>query len=166
MAIAINKRTLIYAGVGVVVIAAAAGWFLFLRDDGSPEPQAKKGPAPVAKAPAPVAKAPEAPKPPAAPDATKTAEAPKPPAPAADAAKGAAPEPAAQKVADAAPKPEAKAEPKPEAKPEPKVEAPAPVAAATEHRKAAFNPKRKEDARHCLDQASNNAITKCAEEYL
>ena len=141
MAIAINKRTMIYAGAGAVVLAAAAGWFLFLRDDGSPAPQAK-APPPVAKA---APKAPEAPKPPA--DAAKPA---------------ASPEPSKPVAAATPPKPEAKAEPKPE----PKVEAPAPVAAAAEPRKVSHNPKRKEDARHCLDQSSNAAIIKCAEEYL
>jgi hypothetical protein len=51
-------------------------------------------------------------------------------------------------------KPQAKAEPQPEAKPERK-----PMA-----RKA--NPKRSEDARHCLDKGSNTEVIKCAEEYL
>ena len=51
-----------------------------------------------------------------------------------------------------APKPEAKAEPaKPVAKP----------AVAKK-----MNPKRAEDARHCLDKATNTEIIKCAEEYL
>ena len=67
--------------------------------------------------------------------------------------------------ADAKPaevKPEAKPEPKPEAKPEPKPDAKA------EHKPVAHkpNPKRSEDARHCLDKTSNTEIIKCAEEYL
>jgi len=63
-----------------------------------------------------------------------------------------APKPEAAKPEAA--KPEAKAEPQPEAKPERK-----PMA-----RKA--NPKRSEDARHCLDKGNNTEIIKCAEEYL
>ena len=41
---------------------------------------------------------------------------------------------------------------------------PAPQAAAKASRKP--NPKRGEDARHCLEQPSNTDIIKCAEEYL
>jgi hypothetical protein len=54
-------------------------------------------------------------------------------------------------------KPEA---PKPEAKAEMKAAASKPAVA----RKA--SPKRQEDARHCLDKATNTEIIKCAEEYL
>ena len=53
-------------------------------------------------------------------------------------------------------KPEAKAA---EAKAEPKAAAKPAVA-----RKA--SPKRHEDARQCLERATNNEIIKCAEEYL
>ena len=53
----------------------------------------------------------------------------------------------------AAPKPEPKMEAKAEAKPKPAVA-----------RK--MNPKRQEDARHCLDRPTNTEIIKCAEEYL
>ena len=70
-------------------------------------------------------------------------------------------------VASQTAKPEAKAdakpaEVKPEAKPEPRPEAKA------EHKPVAHkpNPKRSEDARHCLDKTSNTEIIKCAEEYL
>ena len=47
--------------------------------------------------------------------------------------------------------------------------APAPAAEKKEaHAKAARkpNPKRSEDARHCLDEKSNTDIIKCAEAYL
>ena len=52
------------------------------------------------------------------------------------------PEPAKPMAAPDAPKPQASAKPR---KP---------------------NPKRSEDARHCLEQPSNTDIIKCAEEYL
>lgn len=39
-----------------------------------------------------------------------------------------------------------------------------PVHAAAKPRKP--NPKRSEDARHCLERPSNTEIIKCAEEYL
>ena len=42
----------------------------------------------------------------------------------------------------------------------PKAEAPKPKA----HHKA--NPRRQEDARHCLEKGSNTEIIKCAEAYL
>src|SRR4051812_21153013 len=103
MAIVIEKRTKVMLGAGVLVLAGAAGWFFFLRDDGSPAPQAKAAP-PVAKAPAPVAKAPEAPKP--TPEAPKVAA-----APVVETSKAAEPAPVAQKVADAAPKADAKSTP-------------------------------------------------------
>jgi hypothetical protein len=41
---------------------------------------------------------------------------------------------------------------------------PAPKAKAAKARKASA--KRQEDARHCLQRASNDAIIRCAEEYL
>lgn len=65
-----------------------------------------------------------------------------------------------------APKPAA-AEPKPEAqapmKPAPQASA-TPQAASKASRKP--NPKRAEDARHCLERPSSTEIIKCAEEYL
>ncbi|HYD58370.1 MAG TPA: hypothetical protein VEB41_15810 [Burkholderiales bacterium] len=59
-------------------------------------------------------------------------------------------------------------------KPAPKAPAkPAPQAAVEENKPAAEkpapvarNPKRAEDARHCLEKASNTEIIKCAEAYL
>ena len=48
---------------------------------------------------------------------------------------------------------------KPAAQEAPKVEAPKPVA-----KKA--NPRRQEDARHCLEKSTNTEIIKCAEAYL
>ena len=48
---------------------------------------------------------------------------------------------------------------KPAAQEAPKAEAPKPVA-----KKA--NPRRQEDARHCLEKSSNTEIIKCAEAYL
>lgn len=58
---------------------------------------------------------------------------------------------------------------KPPAEPaKPAAEAPAPVAQEAPkpkaHRKA--NPRRQEDARHCLEKGSNTEIIKCAEAYL
>jgi hypothetical protein len=50
------------------------------------------------------------------------------------------------------------------AKPEPVKTADKPMAAKPATKK--FSPKRFEDARHCLEQPSNTAIIKCAEEYL
>jgi hypothetical protein len=49
------------------------------------------------------------------------------------------------------------------AKPAPQAAA-TPQAASKASRKP--NPKRAEDARHCLEQPSNTEIIKCAEEYL
>jgi predicted flap endonuclease-1-like 5' DNA nuclease len=57
----------------------------------------------------------------------------------------------------AKPAPVAQEAPKAEA---PKAEAPKPRA----HRKA--NPRRQEDARHCLEKENNTEIIKCAEAYL
>ena len=48
---------------------------------------------------------------------------------------------------------------KPAAQEAPKAEAPKPVA-----KKA--NPRRQEDARHCLEKSTNTEIIKCAEAYL
>lgn len=138
MAFVMDKKTKIYAGVGVVVAAAAAAWFLYLKD-ALDAPPPKKAPAP------PVAKAPAKPEPP-----KPAAEPPKPVAE--------APKPAAEP-----PKPVAEAPkeaPKPVAEP-PKVEKTAAVAD-----KPARKSRRSEDARHCLDQPNNTAIIKCAEEYL
>jgi hypothetical protein len=58
-------------------------------------------------------------------------------------------------------KPEA---PKPEAKAEAKAVEPKAAAKPAVARKA--SPKRHEDARQCLERATNNEIIKCAEEYL
>jgi hypothetical protein len=56
----------------------------------------------------------------------------------------------------------AKEEPKPGAKEEPK-----PVASKTPAAPRKSNPARRtEDARHCLEKASNTEVIKCAEEYL
>jgi len=52
-------------------------------------------------------------------------------------------------------KPAAQEAPKPEAK----AEAPKPVAKK-------MNPRRQEDARHCLEKSTNTEIIKCAEAYL
>jgi hypothetical protein len=61
-----------------------------------------------------------------------------------------------------APKPAAPAaEP---AKPAAQEAAKPPVHAAAKPRKP--NPKRSEDARHCLEKTSNTEIIKCSEEYL
>ena len=61
-----------------------------------------------------------------------------------------------------APKPAAPAaEP---AKPAAQEAAKPPVHAAAKPRKP--NPKRNEDARHCLEKTSNTEVIKCAEEYL
>jgi hypothetical protein len=61
-----------------------------------------------------------------------------------------------------APKPAAPAvEPAKPAAPE---AAKPPVHAAAKPRKP--NPKRNEDARHCLEKTSNTEVIKCAEEYL
>jgi hypothetical protein len=68
---------------------------------------------------------------------------------------------AAQALAQAQ-KPAAPQEPaKPMAAPE--AAKPAPQAAAKPRKP---NPKRGEDARHCLEQSSNTEIIKCAEEFL
>ena len=48
---------------------------------------------------------------------------------------------------------------KPAAQEAPKAEAPKPVAKKV-------NPRRQEDARHCLEKSSNTEIIKCAEAYL
>jgi hypothetical protein len=53
---------------------------------------------------------------------------------------------------------------KPEAKPEAKAAEPKAAAKPAVARKA--SPKRHEDARQCLERATNNEIIKCAEEYL
>lgn len=50
---------------------------------------------------------------------------------------------------------------KPPAKEAEKKEPPAKMAASKKP-----NPKRQEDARHCLERATNTEIIKCAEEYL
>jgi hypothetical protein len=56
------------------------------------------------------------------------------------------------------------------AKPAAAQEAPKPAgeahAAAKPRKPNPHNPKRSEDARHCLDLPSNTEIIKCAEEYL
>jgi len=66
-----------------------------------------------------------------------------------------------------APKPEPiKAEPlKTEAKPQPET-APAAKKAAKPAAMAKKSSRRSEDARQCLERATNNEIIKCAEEYL
>jgi len=48
---------------------------------------------------------------------------------------------------------------KPAAQEAPKAEAPKPVAKKV-------NPRRQEDARHCLEKSTNTEIIKCAEAYL
>ena len=48
----------------------------------------------------------------------------------------------------------------------PMAEKAAPEKAAAEKPMRKASSKRQEDARHCLDQASNTAIIKCAEAYL
>jgi len=53
---------------------------------------------------------------------------------------------------------------KPEAKAEAKAVEPKAAAKPAVARKA--SPKRHEDARQCLERATNNEIIKCAEEYL
>lgn len=53
---------------------------------------------------------------------------------------------------------------KPEAKPEAKAAEPKAAAKPAVARKA--SPRRHEDARQCLERATNNEIIKCAEEYL
>lgn len=63
----------------------------------------------------------------------------------------------AQAPKPAAPQPEA-------AKPEAQAPAKPAVQASAKSRKP--NPKRSEDARHCLDKATNTEVIKCAEEYL
>jgi hypothetical protein len=57
-----------------------------------------------------------------------------------------------------APKPAAPAQPAAQEMAKP------PVHAAAKPRKP--NPKRGEDARHCLEKTSNTEVIKCAEEYL
>ncbi len=52
------------------------------------------------------------------------------------------------------------------AKPEPMKEAEKPAATPVKQSARKPNPKRAEDARHCLEQPDNTAIIKCAEEYL
>jgi hypothetical protein len=78
MAIAIDKRTKILAGVVVLLAAAAGAWFFLFQDD-APPPRTVAVPAKSA-APAPAAKAPAAAKaePAKAADAAKAGEAPKP----------------------------------------------------------------------------------------
>ena len=66
-----------------------------------------------------------------------------------------------------APTPDASAKSEATPKPEPAKEAakPAPTKSAATPRKA--GPRRwNEDARHCLERASNTEVIKCAEEYL
>ena len=51
----------------------------------------------------------------------------------------------------------------------PPAEPPKPVAQETQKKQPVAkkpNPRRQEDARHCLDKASNTEIIKCAEAYL
>jgi len=64
----------------------------------------------------------------------------------------------------AAPMAFAQAPAKEAAKPEPMKDAPKPAAVKAAAKKP--NPKRLEDARHCLEQPNNTAIIKCSEEYL
>ena len=56
---------------------------------------------------------------------------------------------------------------KDEAKPEPikQAEKPVPAKSAAAHKKGTPS-RRTEDARHCLEKASNTEVIKCAEEYL
>jgi hypothetical protein len=79
------NRTIILGGVGAVIIAGAAYWFLYMQDDATPPKVAAK-PAAVAPKPAPVAAAPasEPPKPAPIASAAPTAS----PAPAASPAPG------------------------------------------------------------------------------
>ena len=57
--------------------------------------------------------------------------------------------------------------PKPSPAEAPKSDAPKPMAdAAKKPHTVKHTPKRQEDARRCLDETSNDAIIKCAEEYL
>jgi cytoskeletal protein RodZ len=140
MALALNldNRTKILVGVAVLAVAGAAAWFLYFEDSAAPPPPKK-----VLVAAVPV-------KPAVAADASKPAEAPKPAA-----------EPA--KPAAETPKPAAEA-PKPAAQPpQPVTQEPKPVA-QKQARKP--NPRRQEDARHCLDKSTNTEIIKCAEAYL
>ena len=102
MAIELNNRTKIFAGVVVLLAAGAGAWFFFLQDFLNEPPPAPK--AAVATPAKPAADAPKSADAPKAADAGKTADAGK----AADAGKGDAP-----KAADAAPKPAAQAAAKP-----------------------------------------------------
>jgi hypothetical protein len=75
------------------------------------------------------------------------------------------PQPAAEpaKPATEAPKPAVEA-PKPVAQPsQPVAQEPKPVAQKQAKKP---NPRRQEDARHCLEKSSNTDIIKCAEAYL
>ena len=65
----------------------------------------------------------------------------------------------------AAPMALAQAPAKEAAKPEPMKDAPKPAAVKAAAKKGA-NPKRFEDARHCLEKPTNTDIIKCSEEYL
>jgi hypothetical protein len=67
--------------------------------------------------------------------------------------------PAADKAAEKAAPAQEAAKPEAKAEPEGKAEAPKKGAAKKHSR-------RMEDARHCLDKASNTEIIKCAEAYL
>lgn len=70
----------------------------------------------------------------------------------------------AQAPAKEAAKPEAMKE---AAKPEPIKEAAKPEAAPTKKAASKTGPRRwNEDARHCLERASNTEVIKCAEEFL
>ena len=70
----------------------------------------------------------------------------------------------AQAPAKEAAKPEAMKE---AAKPEPIKEAAKPEAAPTKKAASRTGPRRwNEDARHCLERASNTEVIKCAEEFL
>ena len=70
----------------------------------------------------------------------------------------------AQAQKPAAPQEPAKPMAAPEAQKPAAQAAASPQAASKASRKP--NPKRGEDARHCLEQSSNTDIIKCAEEYL
>lgn len=64
-------------------------------------------------------------------------------------------------------KPATQAAPAPSTKPEPAKAAPAQPAKVQVTRTARkVNPKRSEDARHCLEKSTNTEIIKCAEAYL
>ena len=55
---------------------------------------------------------------------------------------------------------------KPAAKPAAENPKPAVQASAKTRKPNPSNPKRSEDARHCLDRPTNTEVIKCAEEYL